>query len=953
MRPALICAACVMAGLLAGGPLPCHAAETVWLDELDVSVSTCGWRSTQRRKSVDGRPLSLRGKRYERGIGTHSPGVFAIELAGGTRRFTAAIGIDDETNGGGTAEFKIVGDGKVLWESGVVRGRDPVRPVDVDLTGVRRLELVVTVAGDGYGHDHTDWADAKFEVVGARPKAHKPPEPTAYEKMQQHLAGFRGRSRGYKDQVFHPASLIADSDRDATDVAIRRTEALLAKLKTLPGVRDLSAEMAALARIQAENAKADPKDEKARKLLHGRVAALRRKIAFANPLLDLDRILFIKKHFYPPSEGEGNHMCDQYFGFMAIAGGGLFVLEHPFGDKPVARDILAGSVCENGRFKGKRLDTGGFLSPELSYDGKTILFAWTEGERTKYRWTEHSTYHIFSVGADGSRLRQLTDGKWNDFDPHPLPNGRLVFMSERRGGYGRCHGRPVPVYTLHTMNADGSDITCISFHESNEWHPTVNHDGMIVYSRWDYVDRGFNQAHHPWITTPDGRDARAIHGNFAPHHHGRPQMELDVRAIPGSRKYIATAAGHHGQAYGSLVILDPEAHDDDVMGPVKRLTPEIKFPESDGGRHVYATAWPLSEDFHLCVYDPNATAQRGTRNRFGIYLVDAFGNKELLYRDDAISCLSPIPLRPRPVPPRLPHGTLVGRPGETLVGRPGAAVPPADLPDLAPVGVANVYDGLTPWPAGTRIAALRIVQLLPKTTPPANNPRIGHGDQKGARAILGTVPVEPDGSAHFLLPVGKPVYFQALDEQGLAVQSMRSDTYVQPGETLVCQGCHDPRSTRRSLGDTAAALQRPPSRIRPDVDGSKPFSYPRLVQPVLDRHCADCHAKNAGKPKAIDLRAGDWTKNPNRWYTSYANLRPYAFFFDGAAWNQPRTIAGKFGARASKLHALLRKGHYDVKLSKADLHRLTLWLDANSDFFGSYESTDAQSRGEIVQPTLE
>ena len=945
MRRALVCAIFAVAGLLGGGPLPCHGAETVWLDELDVSVSTCGWRSTQRRKSVDGRPLSLRGKRYERGIGTHSPGVFAIDLAGGTKRFTAAIGIDDETNGGGTAEFKIVGDGKLLWESGVVRGRDPVKPVDVDLTGVKRLQLVVTVAGDGFGHDHTDWADAKFEVVGARPKAHKPPEPTVYEKMQQIFAETRNRSRGYADQVFNSASLVLESDRDVTDVVVRRTAALLAKIKTLKGVRDLAGEAAALAAIQADNAKADLKDQDARLALHDRTAALRRKIALANPLLDFDRIVFVKKHCYPPSEGEGNHMCDQYFGFMAMEGGGLFVLDDPFGDKPVARDILAESVCENGRFKGKKLDTGGFLSPELSYDGKTILFAWTEGERTKYRWTEHSTYHIFQVNVDGTGLRQLTDGVWDDFDPCWLPNGRIVFMSERRGGYGRCHGRPVPVYTLHTMNADGSDITCISFHESNEWHPSVSHDGMIVYSRWDYVDRGFNQAHHPWITTPDGRDARAIQGNFAPHHHGRPQMELDVRAIPGSRKYVATAAGHHGQAYGSLIIIDPEAHDDDLMGPVKRLTPEIKFPESDGGRHVYGTAWPLSEDFHLCVYDPNATAQRGTRNRFGIYLVDAFGNKELLYRDDAISCLSPIPLRPRPVPPVLPH--------VSLVGRPGAAGPPANVPDLSRVGVVNVYDGLTPWPAGTRIAALRIVQLLPKTTPPANNPRIGHGDQKGARAILGTVPVEPDGSAHFLLPVGKPVYFQALDADGLAVQSMRSDTYAQPGETLLCQGCHDPRSTRRSLGNTAAALQRPPSRIQPDVDGSKPFSFPRLVQPVLDRHCADCHTQNAGKPKAIDLRAGDWQKNPNRWYTSYINLRPYAFFLDNAVWTAPRTIAGQFGARVSKLYALLRAGHYDVKLPPADLHRLTLWLDANSDFFGSYERTDAQSRGEIVQPTLE
>jgi hypothetical protein len=406
---------------------------------------------------------------------------------------------------------------------------------------------------------------------------------------------------------------------------------------------------------------------------------------------------------------------------------------------------------------------------------------------------------------------------------------------------------------------------------------------------------------------------------------------------------VATAACHHGQAYGSLVVLDPSAPDDEMMGPVKRLTPEVRFPESDGGRQVYATAWPLSEEFYLCVYDPNGEARRGTRNNYGIYLLDAFGNKVLIYRDPAISCLSPMPLRPRPAPPVVPHHTLVGRPGQENAS-------PERLPETARVGLVNVYDGLLPWPEDTKIKALRIMQVLPKTTPSANGPRIGYGDQKGARAVLGTVPVEDDGSAYFELPVGRPVYFQALDEQGLAVQSMRSDTYVHPGETLMCQGCHQPRPSASASTSAPRAMLRAPSRIRPDVDGSNPLSFPRLVQPVLDRHCVACHDK---EPKAIDLKPGDWTKNHHRWYTSYENLRGFAFFWDGAGWTTPRTIPGQFGARASKLYAILTEGHYDVKLPPEDLHRITLWLDSNSDFFGAYEDTDAQARGEIVRPTLE
>jgi hypothetical protein len=762
----------------------------------------------------------------------------------------------------------------------------------------------------------------------------------------------RNRWQKFASQTFRSESLILASDSNPTDIALRRTEALLAHLKSMSGAPDFSAEEIRLKKLEKDNTRIPLEDSEARYQLFEKVFRLRRKIAFSNPLLDFDHILFIKRHFLPAtatwgSDMLGNHMCDQYYGFHAIPGGGLFVLDNPFGEKPVIRNILVDSVCRNGRFKGKKLQPGGFLSPELSYDGRTILFAYTEAEPTRYKWTEKSTFHIFKVNADGSGLMQLTDGPVNDFDPCWLPNGRIVFISERRGGYGRCHPRPVPLYTLHSMNADGSNIIRLSHHEGNEWHPSIDRNGMIVYTRWDYVDRGNIQAHHPWITTPDGYDARAIQGNYGKSKGARPTMEMDLRAIPGSHKYIATAAAHHSQAYGSLVLIDPRIKDDDAMAPLQRLTPEVPFTEaeirySDG--QVYATAWPLSEYFYLCVYDCDGSAERGTRNNFGIYLVDAFGNKELIYRDPAISCLSPIPLRPIQKPPVLAGVSTIPK------------QPPSEHPQTAPVGVINVYNSQRPFPEATIIKALRIIQILPKTTPLINKPRIGYGNEKGARAVLGTVPVEADGSAYFNLPIGKPVYFQVLDEHGLAVQSMRSDTYVHPGQRLLCRGCHEPlRSAPVVPERLPLAFRRPPSKIQPDVEGSNPFSFPLLVQPVLERNCVACHEK---EPKAPNLRKGDWKKNPDYRYTSYENLREYAFFFGSFRneydpWTTPRTIPGRFGARASKLYEILKQGHHDVILSKEDLHRITLWLDCNSDFFGSYENIEAQAKAEIVQPMLE
>jgi len=768
-----------------------------------------------------------------------------------------------------------------------------------------------------------------------------------FETLKHDLRN-RRRFAQFADQTHRGEALILESDRGPADVVLRRTAALLVDLKRLPGTPDLAPRATELKELQAAASEVAVGEVKARLELFKKACKLRRKIAFANPLLNFDKILFIKRH-----RPTYNHMCDQYYGITARPGGGLYVLSDPFGSNPQLRDVLADSVVERGRLKGQKLEGGCFLSPDLSYDGKTILFAYVEcqGDRghrhhtdpSRGHWHEGRCYHVFKVNVDGSGLEQLTDGTWNDFDPCWLPNGRIVFISERRGGYLRC-GRVCPTYTLYDMNPDGSDIRCVSFHETNEWHPSLTHDGRIIYTRWDYIDRHGCTAHLPWVTTPDGRDSRAVHGNFAPRR-SRPDMELDIRAIPGSHKFVATAAPHHGQAFGSLVVIDPRMIDDDAMAPVKRITPDVAFPESQGGTQTYATAWPLSEDYYLCVYDA-ATEVRGLGRpgNYGIYLVDSFGNKELLYRDPAIACQSPIPLRPRPMPPVLPAFS------QRVA---------ANEPAKASVAVLSVYDSLKPWPQGTRITALRVFQVIPMSVPSGRPPHeIGlrlpsAGDSVNpARYVLGTVPVEEDGSAHFIVPARKELFFQALDERGLAVQSMRSATYLQAGERLVCQGCHEPKSRAPETAKRPpAALLREPSRLKPDVDGTNPFSYPRLVQPVLERHCVKCHSKHPKKAPRLDRQVVG--QGRRKWYVSYASLAPrYGFHNYG---NGYRTTPGRFGARASKLYGMLEKGHHDLKLPTQDLHRIALWLDSCSLFYGVYEKEggEAQLRGEIARPTLE
>ncbi|MBW8016699.1 MAG: hypothetical protein FVQ82_10965 [Planctomycetes bacterium] len=769
-------------------------------------------------------------------------------------------------------------------------------------------------------------------------------------------------------------ALILATDKTPIDIVLRRTAVLLKHLRTMPNGPALNNEEKALNALKTQ-CTPEISDEQTAKLFP-KITALRRKIAFQNPLLDFDKIAFIKHH----GQGRFGHMVDQYLGFNQPKGGGLYVLENPFSNKAKVKSLLADVKVASGRLKGKTIeDNGSFMSLELDYDAKTVYFAFTEAVTTNvevkdrvcddpvegfknkyegqfkwYYWAADRVFHIYKadLAEDGtaSNLRQITFGKYNDFDPCVLPNGRLAFISGRIGGNQRCGDRMCSTYTLHGMMNDGSDIIPFSYHDTNEWHPSVDNNGMIVYSRWDYVDRDSDIAHHIWHTFPDGRDPRSYHGNYPKVRESRPWMELAIRAIPNSRRYVAVSAPHHGFNYGSLVMIDISKKDDASTSQLKRITPEAHFPESEAapgvmhgkGTHrprgeVYGQPWALSEDFYLCVY---STSQRN----HGVYLVDSFGNKELLYQDPKIGCLDPMPLRSRKRPPVIPVRTQQAK---------------ADRFDsneklaYGIVTIMNIYEGEYDWPKDTKIKELRIINVFSKPNFWMDKPRIGVPAQSLARGILGTVPVEEDGSVHFKCPTGMPIYFQALDEKGMMVQNMRSATYVHPGETLSCIGCHESKQDTPKNTGTPIALKRGPSKIKPEATGSFPLTFPRLVQPVLDAKCVSCHDK---EEKAKSLRGDKFAKHG--WSQAFATLERYAWGKSGGngAIRQNKrsySIPGQEGFRVSGLYKMLvANDHYGVKLTKDQLRRISAWVDCNSNFYGAYYDKEKQAAGEIVKPLL-
>jgi hypothetical protein len=759
-----------------------------------------------------------------------------------------------------------------------------------------------------------------------------------YQSIERSLNDGPRHHPGAPSFILDERALILTTDKDPVDVQLRRTRALLdhLKLKLRAGcLAPLEAEISKIA-ADAQLARTASQRDKLHELFL-RLLELTRQVSLSNPLLDFNDLLFMG-HARP---GGDVHMVDPYAGWNARPGGGLFVLRGFKGDAPCLVDLLEKSEPGNGRFKGKKLQGGAFLRPDLSSDAQKIAFAWNN--------ISDKAYHIFTVDVDGSNLTQLTDGiinfnapafmdsSFNDFDPCWLPGGRVAFLSERRGGYLRCSGaRPLMTYTLYSMKPDGSDIIPISYHETNEWNPSVDHSGRIVYTRWDYVDRDDCIAHHLWTCFPDGRDPRSPHGNYPlpwsyedkdkrDGRRARPNGEWNIRAIPGSRKYVATAAGHHTYAFGELVVIDTDIPDDGAMSQVRGITvSRSDWPDAAGD---YGTAWPLSEDFYLANF------------RDDIILLDRFGNRELLVPKAALppgtdKLIHPIPLTARPKPPVIPTATYQGE--RASVNAPKTSI-----------SVMNVYEGDMKLPEGTKIHALRVIQIIPQLQPVMNQPKIGYASESLVRMPLGTVPVEQDGSVNFFAPAGKEFYFQLLNERGLAVRSMRSGTYLHAGESLSCTGCHESRNaTPKAMTAVPIALRRAPSSLAPEVSsGAMPFNWHLLAKPVLQQKCAACHAKEATGP---DM--------------SYASLEKWVFhypFTDHSYTNGDvtssgsRTLPGKFGAMQSPLLSYLNPSHYKVSLTQDEFKRITLWLDCNGNELGAYTQVAEQQRGEIVWPEID
>ncbi|MCX7009389.1 MAG: hypothetical protein NTY53_19455, partial [Kiritimatiellaeota bacterium] len=432
----------------------------------------------------------------------------------------------------------------------------------------------------------------------------------------------------------------------------------------------------------------------------------------------------------------------------------------------------------------------------------------------------HDRWHVFEIKADGTGLRQVTPPDATDYDNYNgcyLPNGKIIFGSTAGFQGVPCVGGGDAVANLYLLDTDGRTVRRLTFDQDHDWYPTVMNNGRILYTRWEYSDAPHYFTRLLFQMNPDGTDQR----EFAFSNSYWPNSTFYARPIPGSpTKIVAIVSGHHGvPRMGELLVFDAAQGRHETEAVVQRIPghgqpvpPLISDGLVEGSWPKFLHPYPLSDKYFLVSCKPNAQAN------WGIYLVDVFDNLLLLAEQPGYALLEPVPFRATPRPPVVPDKVNLSATNATMF-------------------IADVYagPGLAGVPRGT-VKNLRLYSPHYAYWGMGGHINIGIDGPWDARRLLGTVPVEADGSARFLVPANTPIALQPLDAQGRALQVMRSWCTAMPGEHLSCVGCHEQMNVT-APPKTALAALKPPTEIVPWYGPERPFGFAREVQPVLDKYC--------------------------------------------------------------------------------------------------------------------
>ena len=869
----------------------------------------------------------------------------------------AALPDTGKPTGEGTAAFTTAMGWTQVWAGELVAGPSTIAPVaDIgptnvfDATGQTGIRYVGIDIGSRWGRDpYTNNAPglSYIQVTGKSPIA-TDPVPANMQTIDRNAPALCWTKPG----SFSPSGYEVYMGRDRCKVAAGDASLNVTTSDAVGG--DTTNTKYTLTSVLADGTKyfwrVDPIING--KAIPGRTWSFQTRIL--PETLGIDEIAFIKRKPYSSDHNysvvHNGTSADRF-----LAENGIYIYDLRTNR---ARPVVTAADMPGG--------TGVIGKFSLSFDAKRVVF--------DHRQDISSGFRIWEVKTDGTGLRQLTfppadeaakvarygNAGFHTDDMHPcyLPDGGIAFTSSRCEHGILCFTQPnVVTVVLHHMDADGGNITQLTQSPVSEFSPAVLDDGRILYHRWEYVDKGARVGKTFWAMNPDGSKSEELFGlsdsEYATGAFMYPQP------VPGDIPLIVCAVGPHypqGNSVGPIKLIDL-SKDNRTSAPLTNLTPDVEVAPNQGGwlfagsnsqvvngngigGLLYTHPYPLGEGRFLVSHKENAADHYMAAGAYGIYAIDTAGNKTFIYEDGTVSCWHPTPLSPREVPEVIPSSRS------------------ADLQERgeALCVVTNAYEGMDGVERGS-IKYLRINEAVPQywDTKRKWSPNYHSAQWSAAlwpRVQWGIVPVEEDGSAHFVVPADRNIFFQALDENYMEVQRERTYVNYRPGETRTCIGCHERsgKAPRPAASHTLLALKRSPSRPGPqpgETDPRQVIHYPSDIQPILDAKCVSCHGASA--PDADLSLVGTITPLHNISFEQIRNRElagPIVAEFvhhTGAdhanrngAYLPPKSLGSHTSALVSTLRTTdARDPHYQL-LSQAELLKIIRWVDTNYQFYGTY-----------------
>lgn len=638
-----------------------------------------------------------------------------------------------------------------------------------------------------------------------------------------------------------------------------------------------------------------------------KAVANKRAILLANPLLNGDKILTVRyqlgnrdrRAMAPELGTQSNNWSNQESARQKGFNADIVELSN-LRDEVQIRTIY------------KPDNTSSIADLKLHWDGDRAMFTQTMSDN---RW------NVFEVKLNNGDCKKLIDNPEPDlefYDGTYLPDGRIIANSNIGYQGVPCVNGSDPVGNMVLYTPQSKNLRRLTFDQDANWNPVIMNNGRVMYTRWEYTDLTHYYTRIVMNMNPDGTEQKALYGSGAMF----PNSTFDVQPLPGyASAFVGIISGHHGVARsGRLILFDPAKARKGAAGMLQEIphrnrpiVEEVKDRLVDGVWPQFIKPSPLNDTYFL------VAAKLDKNDLWGIYLVDKFDNVTCLHKMEGEGYISPIAVRKTVTPPAIPDRVKLDD-------------------KQATVFIQDIYEGegLKGIPRGT-VKSLRLhaYEYAYVQTQSDHN---WHGIQSGwdIKRMLGTVPVEEDGSVIFKIPANTPVSIQPLDKDGVAVQWMRSWLTGQPGEIVSCVGCHEDQN-QIVIPKRVIASQKAPHALTPPEGGTRSFTFDLEVQPILDRACIACHN---GEGKAFDLRGGK--KDGKGYGTSYLNLHPYVHR-QGGEGDMVVLYPYEYHPNTSELVRLLKKGHYNVQLTDAEWRKIYNWIDYNAPDKGYFNANVLKS----------